>query len=251
MTVIGPRQTGKTTLCREVFSDHGYVSLEDPDVRDFALSDPRGFLSTYKTNVIIDEIQRVPSLLSYIQRVVDETAVPGQFILTGSHQLKLAGAISQSLAGRLALLTLLPLTFNELSYDIESIVNTCMIRGFMPEVHQKELDPSRYYRSYFRTYVERDVGQMVQLRDFAQFEKCVRLCAGRVGQVLNISSLASDIGVSTTTVTHWISILEASFICFRLQPYFENFGKRLIKSPKLYFIDTGFVCWLLGIENEM
>ncbi len=249
LTVLGPRQAGKSTLCKAVFTKYRYVSLEEPDQRHFARTDPKGFLANYDDKVIFDEIQRVPELLSYIQGIVDKDQTKGKFILTGSHQLQLGQAISQSLAGRTALLQLLPLSLEELAPK-NTTAPFCALQGFMPGLHSEAIDPSRFYRSYFQTYIERDVRLLVQIRDFSNFEKFIRLCAGRVGQILDAASLANDVGVSSHTIAHWLSILEASFIIFRLQPYFENFGKRLIKSPKLYFTDTGLLCWLLGIESE-
>jgi len=248
ITVLGPRQAGKTTLCKIAFPDYKYVSLEDPDIRLYATEDPRGFLSQYQQYVIFDEVQRVPQLLSYIQTIVDEDNIKAQFILTGSHQLELSSAIAQSLAGRTARLTLLPLSMSEL--DQKDELNTCLLDGFMPGKHSDQINTSRFYRSYFQTYVERDVRLLINLKDTAKFEKFVRLCAGRVGQLFNQSSLANDVGVSANTINDWVSALEASFIIYRLQPYYENLGKRLIKSPKLYFIDTGLAAWLMGIETN-
>jgi uncharacterized protein len=251
ITVLGPRQAGKTTLCRLAFPDYTYVSLETPDTRQFAAEDPRAFLNQYRRHVILDEVQRVPQLLSYIQGFVDEDQIKAQFILTGSHQLELGQAISQSLAGRTAILTLLPLTLGELNLSIESSsTDTILLNGFMPGKHQDDIDRTRFYRSYFQTYIERDVRQLIQLKDSSRFEKFIQLCAGRVGQLLNQAALANEIGVTNNTINEWLSVLEASFVIVRLQPYFENIGKRLIKSPKLYFIDTGLAAWLLGIENE-
>lgn len=248
VSVLGPRQAGKSTLCRFAFPDYQYVSLEDPDIRRFATEDPRAFLRQYPKYAIFDEIQRVPELLSYLQGVVDKDQLQGQFILTGSHQLALSQALSQSLAGRTARLHLLPLSLSELK-SIAGSATDFILQGFMPARHDQRLDPTRYYRNYFQTYVERDVRQLVQVRDQLLFEKFVRICAGRVGQLLNVASLASDVGVSSQTAHNWLSILEASFIIYRLPPYFENTGKRLIKSPKLYFIETGLVAWLLGLES--
>jgi predicted AAA+ superfamily ATPase len=253
ITVLGPRQAGKTTLCQMTFPDYQYVSLEDPDTRVYANEDPRGFLNDYRQYVIFDEVQRVPQLLSYLQTIVDEDKLKAQFILTGSHQLELGAAISQSLAGRTALLTLLPLSMHELSQELsidQSNLNGYLLNGFMPGKHADQIDTARFYRSYFQTYVERDVRLIINLKDTAKFEKFVRLCAGRVGQLLNQTSLANDVGVSSNTINEWISVLEASFIIYRLQPYYENIGKRLIKSPKLYFIDTGLAAWLMGIETN-
>ncbi len=253
ITVLGPRQAGKTTLCRMAFPDYQYVSLEDPDTRTYACEDPRGFLNEYRQHVIFDEVQRVPQLLSYLQTIVDEDKLKAQFVLTGSHQLELGAAISQSLAGRTARLTLLPLSMYELSQESavdKDDLNGYLLNGFMPGKHADQIDTTRFYRSYFQTYVERDIRLIINLKDTAKFEKFVRLCAGRVGQLLNQASLANDVGVSANTINDWISVLEASFIIYRLQPYYENIGKRLIKSPKLYFIDTGLAAWLMGIETS-
>jgi predicted AAA+ superfamily ATPase len=250
ISVLGPRQAGKTTLCKMAFADYQYVSLEDPDTRQYATDDPRAFLNEYSKHVIFDEIQRVPHLLSYIQTIVDKDQIPAQFILTGSHQLELSQALSQSLAGRTAILTLLPLTLNELPKSLITEGSDALIlNGFMPGKHNQSIDTQRFYRAYFQTYVERDVRQLINLKDTNKFEKFIRLCAGRIGQILNQSNLANEVGVSSTTINDWISVLEASYILYRLPPYFENFGKRLIKSPKLYFIDTGLAAWLLGIET--
>ncbi|MCF6226311.1 MAG: ATP-binding protein [Xanthomonadales bacterium] len=253
ITVLGPRQAGKTTLCQMAFPRYKYVSLEDPDIRLYASEDPRGFLKEYRKNVILDEVQRVPQLLSYIQTIVDADNLKAQFVLTGSHQLELGAAIGQSLAGRTALLTLLPLSLNELQ-QLPSISNDnldeLLLNGFMPGKHADHIETSRFYRAYFQTYIERDVRLLINLKDSAKFEKFVRLCAGRIGQLLNQASLANAVGVSSNTISDWISVLEASFIIYRLQPYSENLGKRLIKSPKLYFIDTGLAAWLMGIETN-
>jgi len=254
ITVLGPRQAGKTTLCRMAFPEYKYVSLEDPDTRLYATEDPRGFLNEYRQYVIFDEVQRAPQLLSYMQTIVDEDKLKAQFILTGSHQLELSAAIAQSLAGRTAQLTLLPLSMHELNQDInanENELNACLLNGFMPGKHADQVNTSRFYRSYFQTYVERDVRLIINLKDSTKFEKFVRLCAGRIGQLLNQASLANDVGVSSNTIGDWLSVLEASFIIYRLQPYYENIGKRLIKSPKLYFIDTGLAAWLMGIETTI
>ena len=254
ITLIGPRQAGKTTLCKALFPDYQYVSLEDPDHREWATEDPKGFLQTYRASVIFDEIQRVPSLLSYLQRIVDEDDIKAQFILTGSHQLALSEAVTQSLAGRTALVSLLPLSFAEVQSGMpeyaEQSVEAHLIGGFMPGRLKDNGSPHRFYRAYFQTYVERDVRTLIQLKEFSKFENCVRLLAGRVGQMVNQSSLATEVGVSATTIGHWLSVLESSFIIQRLQPYFENFGKRIVKAPKLYFVDTGLAAWLLGIESE-
>lgn len=249
VTILGPRQSGKTTLVQKVFSKKPYVNLELPDVRAFAEVDPRAFFREYPGGAVLDEIQRVPSLLSYIQDIVDRNKKPGLFILTGSHQLLLHAAITQSLAGRTALLKLLPLSLVELGGSRTS-VEQLILKGFLPRVHADNLEPTRAYRNYFQTYIERDVRQLIQVKELSVFQRFIKLCAGRVGQLLNMSGLAGEVGVSSQTVQHWISILEASFIFFKLAPYFENFGKRVIKTPKIYCMDVGLLCSLLDIETE-
>ena len=249
VTVTGPRQSGKTTLCRLAFPDHPYLNLERPDTREFARSDPRAFLDGLPDGAIIDEIQRVPELLSWIQVEVDARPMPGRFILTGSHQFDLSRHVSQSLAGRTALLRLLPLSLAELSALGKLDTDELLFRGGYPRIHADGLDPAMALADYFETYVQRDLRELVQLRHLAEFERFVRLAAGRIGQVLNLQSLAADVGVSGHTVREWITLLEASFIVFRLPPWFANIGKRLIKSPKLYFHDVGLAAWLLGIRR--
>lgn len=250
VTVIGPRQSGKTTLVQAVFPDKPYVNLEALDLREMAQLDPRSFLEKYPDGAILDEIQRVPSLLSYIQVIVDQTQKEGLFILTGSHQLELHQAISQSLAGRTALLRLLPLDCRELSdAGIELPLDELLLKGGYPRIYKDNLDPVKAYRNYLQTYIERDVRQLVHIKDLSQFQRFLRVVAGRVGQILSYESLANDVGISSKTVKEWLSILEASFILILLQPYFENFGKRSIKSPKVYFTDVGVVSSLLGIET--
>lgn len=251
VTLTGPRQSGKTTLVRHLFPDHGYCNLEHPEVRSLAESDPKSFFELNPGRLIIDEVQRVPELLSWIQVRVDEAGSKGHYILTGSHQLSLHEAIAQSLAGRTALLRLLPFSFAELrAAGHLPGKGEALLRGFMPRVFDDDLEPSFAYRNYFQTYVERDVRQLIQLKDVTQFERFMRLLAGRVGQPVNYQSLGNDVGVSRTTITDWLSILEASFITFTLAPYYQNFGKRLIKSPKIYFVELGLATWLLGIESE-
>jgi len=256
VTILGPRQAGKTTLARYLLADrpgseYAYCNLEIPEERALALEDPKGFLQRFPGKVILDEIQRVPELLSYIQARVDEEKVNGAFVLTGSHQLALRESIGQSLAGRTALLTLLPLSISEMKaagigFDR---FEDYAVHGFLPRIHDQRQRPTRAWSNYYQTYVERDVRLLINLRDASLFEKFIRLLAGRVGQVMNQSSLANDVGVDVKTVGHWLSILEASFVVFRLPPYFENFGKRVIKSPKYYFTDVGLLCFLLGIER--
>lgn len=250
ISILGPRQSGKTTLVKSIFPYKKYVNLELPDIREFAIQDPRGFLNNYKNGAIFDEVQRVPQLLSYLQVDVDENKKFGKYILTGSHQFELHKAISQSLAGRTALLTLMPMTINELSNaNINLTLDEYLLKGFFPRIYLDKLDPTKAYRNYLHTYVERDVHQLVNLKDIRLFHKFVTLCAGRIGQVLNKENLANEVGVSSITIGNWLSILEASFIIFLLPPYFENFGKRVIKSPKLYFTDVGLASYLLGITN--
>ncbi len=252
VTVTGPRQSGKTTLCRKVFSKKDYVNLENLDIRQFAIEDPRGFLRNYPEGAILDEIQRAPDLLSYIQSIVDETKKDGLFILTGSQQFEVSSNINQSLAGRTALLKLLPFSIEELSghYDTSS-VNRMVINGFYPRIYDKKLNPTTALGDYFETYVERDLRLLVNIKDLNLFQKFVRLCAGRVGQILNLKNLANDVGISHTTARSWLTLLEASYIIFLLQPYFCNISKRLIKSPKLYFYDIGLASYLIGLESEL
>lgn len=251
VTLLGPRQAGKTTLARHILSDYEYCNLEQPEIRQFAQDDPKAFLAQFKDKVVFDEIQRVPQLLSYIQVIVDESQRNGQFVLTGSHQLTLRQAISQSLAGRTSILNLLPFSINELS-DSDIAFDTpeeYIYKGFLPRIYDQNQRPTVAYSNYYQTYVERDVRQLINLKDLSLFEKFIKLLAGRVGQLMDYSSLANDVGVGAKTVKEWLSILEASFIVYKLSPYFENFGKRTIKSPKYYFIDTGLLAFLLGIEK--
>ncbi|MBT3879606.1 MAG: ATP-binding protein [Candidatus Scalindua sp.] len=252
VTVTGPRQSGKTTLCRKVFPKKDYVNLENLDIRQFAIEDPRGFLRNYPEGAILDEIQRAPDLLSYIQSIVDEAKKDGLFVLTGSQQFEVSSKINQSLAGRTALLKLLPFSIEELSghYDISSI-NRMVITGFYPRIYDKKLDPTTALGDYFETYVERDLRLLVNIKDLNLFQKFVRLCAGRVGQILNLKNLANDVGISHTTARSWLTLLEASYIIFLLQPYYSNISKRLIKSPKLYFYDIGLASYLIGLESEL
>lgn len=252
VTVVGPRQVGKTTAVKALFPEKPYINLEDPDVRTFALNDPRRFIHQFPSGAIIDEIQHAPLLLSYIQVIVDENKRNNQFILTGSQQLDLHAAVSQSLAGRTAIISMLPLSISELGKaKIHLTTDEYLLTGFLPRIYAStnQLSPKNFYRDYVMTYLERDVRNMTKVHDLALFQKFLRLCAGRCGQILNQASLANDVGISSTTVQHWLSILEASYIIFRLQPYYENFGKRMIKSPKLYFFDVGLVSYLLGIET--
>lgn len=250
VTVLGPRQSGKTTLVQETFPEKPYINLEAPDIRELAIGDPRGFLEQYPEGAILDEIQRVPTLLSYLQVIVDQKQKNGIFILTGSHQLDLHEAITQSLAGRTALLSLLPMSLQELkAAGIELTLEEALLKGGFPRIFKEHQDPTKAYRNYLHTYVERDLRQLINVKDLIQFQRFVRLLASRVGQLASMEGLGNEVGVSSHTIKHWISILEASYIVIRLQPYYENFGKRIIKSPKIFFSDVGFATYLLGIEN--
>lgn len=251
VTVLGPRQSGKTTLARHYLDHFNYRNLEVPDLRQYAIEDPRGFLEDAGEPLILDEIQRVPELLSYLQSMVDERTGNGRFVLTGSHQLLLREAISQSLAGRTAILNLLPLSISELAHaEIRfDHFSEYLWNGFLPRVYDQNQRPSNAYANYFHTYVERDVRHLVKLKDASLFEKFLRLLAGRTGQLVNLESLGNDAGVDAKTVKHWLSVLEASFIVVKLPPYFENVGKRLIKSPKYYFVEPGLLTYLLGIND--
>ena len=255
VTVLGPRQSGKTTLCRMAFPDKPYVDLEQPDVREFAQQDPKAFLAQFPDGAVLDEIQNVPSLLSWIQVLTDADPRKGRFVLTGSHQLQVSAQVTQSLAGRTAVLELLPLSLSELAKasDLPTVepadANVLMLQGGYPRIHAQGMPPEVMLSDYFATYVERDVRQLINLRHLREFGQCVRLLAGRTGQLLNQTSLGNEVGVSSNTITQWLSILEASFLVFSLAPWSVNIGKRLVKSPKIYFYDVGLACWLLGIKT--
>lgn len=252
VTITGPRQSGKTTLCRTAFQDKPYVNLEQPDVRAFALTDPLGFLARYPDGAILDEIQRTPDLLSYIQPIVDARNIPGQFILTGSQQFEVMDTVNQSLAGRTAILKLLPFSIEELTNNgLPLEIDRLLFQGFFPRIYDAGLDPVQALGAYLQTYVERDIRQLINIKDLALFEKFVRLCAGRVGQLLNLQSLGNDIGISHTTARTWLTLLEASYIVFMLQPWHTNISKRQVKTPKLYFYDVGLATHLLGAESEL
>jgi hypothetical protein len=250
VTITGPRQSGKTTLCRKVFPAKPYANLEAPDVRQFALEDPRGFLAQYPEGAVLDEIQRAPDLVSYLQPLVDEDQREGLFILTGSQQFEVSDTISQSLAGRTALVRLLPFSQSEIQGRFTlPPVDGLLYHGFYPRLWDKQLNPTQALGDYVQTYIERDLRQLVAVKDLNRFQRFTQLCAGRVGQLLNISGLANDAGVSHTTAGNWISLLEASYILFRLPPYHGNLSKRLVKSPKLFFYDVGLATYLLGVES--
>jgi predicted AAA+ superfamily ATPase len=265
VTLTGPRQSGKTTLARNTFPSHTYVTLEDLELRTFASEDPRGFLARYREGAILDEVQRVPSLFSYIQGDVDADPRPGRFVLTGSHNFLLMKEISQSLAGRSAILHLLPFNRSELedqdspapgnpqqlfSNHVSSLSlwNT-LFTGMYPRIHDRNIPPEIWLADYIQTYLERDVRQLVNVGDLESFGRFLKLCAGRAGQLLNFSSLAVDAGVSVDTARRWISVLQTSFLIFLLPPHHRNFNKRVVKNPKLYFYDTGLICRLLGMSS--
>jgi len=252
ISITGPRQSGKTTLAKICFPEYNYVNLENPDTLDDAKSDPRLFLSRHTNGLIIDEIQLFPTLFSYIQTISDENNRNGEFIITGSQNFLLSAKISQSLAGRVFITHLLPFSFSELEnagYNLEKY-NKSIFQGFYPRLYDKEILPSMFYPSYIQSYTERDIRQIVNVSNLFLFQKFMRLAAGRVGQILNYNSIATELGVDLKTIKSWFSILETSFIVFFLQPHFRNFSKRLLKTPKLYFYDTGLVCSLLGIKDE-
>ena len=250
IAVIGPRQSGKTTLVKQVFGNKPYVSLENPDIRYFALEDPRGFLKQYSGGAILDEAQRVPQLFSYLQQILDENNETAQFIITGSNNFLLQQNITQSLAGRVGYVYLLPFSLAELEGKIPKTLNKILYKGFYPPLYDKPFETAKWFSNYIRTYVERDVRQLKGIENLVVFERFLRLCASRVGQMLNKNSLAVEVGVDNKTVESWIGLLEASFIVYRLKPHHKNFNKRLVKMPKLYFYDVGLAATLLGIQNS-
>ena len=250
IAILGPRQSGKTTLAKKTFPKKHYISMEDLDNREFALQDPQGFLRTYSSGAIIDEVQRTPELLSYIQTRVDEERKRGQFILTGSNQFLLEEKLTQSLAGRVSLLRLLPLSIKELnSYGDFKQLNRLIFRGFYPQLYIEDIRVKHWFDNYIDTYVNKDVRLIKNISNLGQFNTLLKMLAGRVGQIVNFQSLANDCGLSQNTVKSWISLLESSFIIKKLPPYYKNFNKRLIKSPKIFFYDTGLLCRLLSIKK--
>lgn len=251
VTLTGPRQSGKSTLLRYSFPEYNYVSLEDPDMRLFASSDPRGFIATYADKTIIDEAQRVPSLFSYLQTHTDREGREGMYLLAGSHNFLLMESIGQSLAGRTAVFKLLPFSHSEMRAGdiLPQSVDMEIFKGAYPRVYDKNIFPTDFYPFYVQTYVERDLRLIKNIGDLNKFMLFIRLCAGRIGQLLNISSLANECGVAVSTISVWMSILEASYICYLLKPDYNNYSKRLVKTPKLYFYDTGLACSLLGITT--
>ena len=251
ITLTGTRQCGKSTILKECFPNYEYLSLEDPDVREFAENDPRGFLKAYPDNVILDEAQRAPELFSYIQTVVDASRECGRYILSGSHNFLLMEKVSQSLAGRCAVLKLEPFSIQELDQEgcLPETIWEQMLYGGYPRLYDKKISPQDYFPSYVATYVERDVRSVLNVTNSAAFIRFVRLCAARSGQVLNMTELAASAGISVPTANHWMSVLEQSYLVYRIMPYYKNFSKRLVKAPKLYFGDVGLLCYLLGIET--
>lgn len=254
VVVMGPRQSGKTTLARAALPGHAYVSLEDPDVRERVATDPRGFLAAHAgatgAGVVLDEAQRVPELLSYLQTAVDADRRPGRFVVTGSQNLLLSAAVSQSLAGRAGFLELLPLSYGEAAAVFGTLtLDELLVRGAYPAVHATAVAAADWHASYVASYLERDVRQLSRIGDLLQFQRFMRMMAARCGQLLNLNAVANDLGVAQTTARDWLGVLEASYIAFRLPPYHVNFGKRLVKTPKLYFHDTGLAAWLLGITD--
>ena len=251
IAIAGPRQSGKTTLARMQFPDKPYVSLENPDERDFALSDPRRFLDRFSDGAILDEVQRCPEIFSWLQGLVDERQRMGEFVLTGSSQFDLIAGITQSLAGRVGRIELLPLSLSEIKNAgcLPATLDQLLLHGTYPAVYSRSLAPADWYANYVATYLERDVRQLLEVRDLALFQRFIKLCAARSGQLLNLTALGADCGVSSVTARQWMSVLEASYLVTLLQPYHRNFGKRLVKTPKLYFLDTGLAAWLLGIRD--
>jgi hypothetical protein len=251
VSITGPRQSGKTTLAQHCFVEKPYVTLEDPDTRDFALHDPRSFLAQFPDGAILDEVQRCPDLFSYLQGIVDRDGRMGLFILTGSQQFSLKEGISQSLAGRVGMVHLLPLAQDELLAvgDLPTALDEFLYKGAYPPIYTRPVEAFQWYANYVSTYLERDVRQLINVQDLALFQRFLRVCAHHVGQLVNLTQIANDCGISQKTVEAWLSVLEASYLVVRLQPWYRNFNKRLVKTPKLYFYDTGLVCWLLGIRD--
>ncbi|MCZ4222850.1 ATP-binding protein [Pedobacter sp. SJ11] len=253
VAVIGPRQSGKTTLTKNVFPNKPYVSLENPDTRLFANDDPRGFLSQFPNGAILDEAQRTPNLFSYLQQALDESSTPGKFIITGSNNFLLQESIVQSLAGRIGYIKLLPFSVSELKSVniISNDINVFLVKGGYPPIYDQNIPPFKWHQNYINTYLEKDVRQIKNITNLSLFERFLRLCAGRVGQLLNMNSLGIEVGVDGKTIASWIGILESSFVIYLLKPHHQNFNKRIVKMPKLYFYDTGLVAALLGIQSEI
>lgn len=251
IAVTGPRQSGKSTLIKELFPKHNYFNLEDIELRQFALSDPKAFLQTGGNKTIIDEVQYAPDLLSYIQVISDREKRAGQFIISGSQNLMLMESITQSLAGRVAIFNLLPFSLEEIKDTVFALptYEDYILKGFYPRIYDLNLDPTRWLQDYLTTYVERDVRQLLNVGDLNTFRQFLEICSGRIGQLVNFSDIGNIIGASYQTVSRWLSVLETSFIVYTLRPYHKNFNKRIVKTRKLYFYDTGLACALLNIRN--
>jgi len=251
VAITGPRQAGKTTLAKSAFQGKPYVTLENPEEREFASSDPKRFLGRFPQGAILDEVQRCPELLSWLQVLVDERQIMGDFILTGSAQFSLVEGITQTLAGRVGRVELLPLSSHELLAvnQLPRTLTQMLFQGGYPALYDREISPQDWYSNYISTYVERDVRQLIAVKDLGQFQTFVKMCAARTGQLVNLASLGADCGVSAVTAKQWLSVLEASYVVMLLRPHHRNFGKRLVKTPKLYFLDTGLAAWLLGIRD--
>ncbi len=251
IAVTGPRQSGKSTLVKEIFPDYKYVNLEDIEMRKFAKDDPKGFLKNLGNRVIIDEVQNVPDLFSYIQVLVDEEKTTGRFILSGSQNLQLMESISQSLAGRVAIFNLLPFSLEELkgtTFELPNYENY-MLQGFYPRIYDQGLNPTTWLLDYIQTYVERDLRQILNVSDLGTFRQFIEICAGRIGQLVNFSDIGSYIGVSYQTINKWVNVLQTSFIIHLVRPYHQNYNKRIVKTPKLYFYDTGLACALMNLRT--
>lgn len=251
LSITGPRQSGKSTLAQHAFPNYAYVSLENPNMRSFALEDPVGFLATHSSNTIIDEAQRAPELFNYLQEQVDKTGEPGQYVLSGSQNFLLSEGISQSLAGRTAVVHLMPLSRHELSESglLPETLDSWLHTGAYPRMYRYSIDATDYFPSYIETYLERDARTLISEKNLAGFQKFLRLCAGRIGQILDMNNLATEAGIDVRTAKRWLSVLQASFVVFLVQPYYKNYNKRLVKRPKLYFCDTGLACALLGLSS--
>ena len=253
VALTGPRQSGKSTLLKHLLPNFQYVNLERPDIREFAENDPNGFLAQYSTPIILDEVQNVPNLFSYLQVIVDEKKEMGQFVLSGSSQFKLRESISQSLAGRVSIFNLLPLSINELKQVQQNLKVSHfkqLVKGFYPAIYDRNISSHDYYGDYLQTYIERDVRSLINVKDLKQFQRFLKLCAGRVGSLVNYTSIGNDLGLSRETIKTWLNVLEASYIAYELPPYYKNFNKRVIKSSKLYFYDTGLLSYILGVNEE-